>query len=169
MPVWMTWLLGVGLITAESAFLAAVGFETFCVQTGLILTILLGVRRDFAPGALTLAALLPVVEWYAGGPKGYYGLGLAVVFVGLQLSRSWLRGEWGMLHLVFGFFAALVHPLLVGGVLEFVQPSVPYGTAVLTTLPVSVVGVLIGLWPAQWLLKRADAAFEGALRKRVFK
>ena len=168
MPVWLTWMFGIAAVSAESALLAAGGFTSFSLQLGLVLAVLLGLRRDFIPGALTLALLLPVIEWYAGGPKGYYGLGLVVVFVLLQLVRGWLRGEWGLLHFLFGGAAAVVHPLLVAGAMTFSSPSSPIAAAVLSSLPASLAGMLVALWPAQWLLRRADAAFEGRMRNSLF-
>jgi len=168
MPAWLTWLFGCGLVTAESASLAAVGFESFCVQTGLIVAILIGLRRDFIPGALTLAAILPVIEWYTGGPKGLYGLGLCVVFVALQSIRSWLPRDWGLMHFGAGAGAAVLHAAVVAAGLSLTRPPGVASWAVIWSLPVGVLGVLIGLWPAQWLLERGDAMFEGRRRRPMF-
>lgn len=168
MPAWLTWLFGCGLVTAESAFLAAVGFESFCLQSGLIVAILIGLRRDFIPGALTLAAAIPVIEWYVGGPKGIYGLGLCVVFVALQSIRSWLPRDWGPMHFGAGAGAAVLHALVVAVGLSLTTLPGGVGAAVVWSIPVGVFGVLIGLWPAQWLLERGDSMFEGTRRRPLF-
>ena len=168
MPGWLTWLAALPFVTGEGAFLAAFGVPGAAIQSGLIVTILLGLRREFISGALTLAALLPFVEWAAGGPAGFYGLGLAVVFVLLQGVRRQLHREWGFGHLLVGGLAALIHPLLVVGALETFRGGAFPSGAVLWALPSGTVAVLVALWPAQWLLARADAVWEGRSRDPIF-
>lgn len=168
MPGWLTWLLGLVLVTGESAVLAGFGVSMFAVQMGVVVTVLLGLRREFIPGALTLAALLPVIEWYAGGPKGFYGFGLAVVFIVMQIIRPRLHQQWGLMHVLAGALAATLHPLVVVGVLAVFQSTAGVGHAILWAIPWCVLGVTLALWPAQWLLERADSVFEGNVGKRVF-
>jgi len=168
MPVWLTWMYGFALMTAESAVLAAAGAESFCVQTGLIFAILLGLRRDFVPGAWTLAISIPVAEWFAGGPSGPYGLGLGVVFVGLQSLRYWLPDDWGLMHLGVAATAVPVHAAVFAAASSAVGLPGELASAVFWSLPVAWVGVLAGLVPAQWLLERGDAVFEGPRRRALF-
>mgnify|MGYP006289754253 CR=1 FL=1 len=168
MPIWVTWMLGVVLVAGESASLAAFGLTGLCAQMGLVLGVLLGLRRDFIPGALTLAALLPVVEWFAAGPAGVYGIGLGVVFLLMQLARTRLRHDWGLMHFAAGALAAVVHPLILAGAFGFLWADGALARAVVWTVPTSVVGMVVCLWPAQWLLEKGDAAFEGAARRTMF-
>lgn len=168
MPAWLTWLYGFLLVTAESAVLGTVGFDSFCFQSGLIFAILLGLRREFIPGALTLAASIPVIEWYAGGPAGLYGFGLCFVFLALQSVRSWLPRDWGAMHFGAGASAAALHAILVAAAASVLGVPGGIAAAVLWSLPLGLVGVLVGLWPAQWLLARGDAMFEQTRRRSMF-
>lgn len=168
MPAWLTWLFGFVLVTGESALLGAVGFESFCIQSGLIFAILLGLRREFIPGAWTLAASIPVIEWYVGGPVGMYGFALGIVFIALQSFRTWLPRDWGPMHFGAGAAAVLLHALIVAGMASMLSVPGGVGAAVLWSLPVGVFGVVVGLWPAQWLLARGDAMFEGTRRRPMF-
>lgn len=168
MPAWLTWLAALPFVVGESAFLAAFGVTSIAVQSGLVVTILLGLRREFIPGALTLAGLLPFIDWVAGGPSGFYGLALAGVFVLLQGVRRQLHREWSLGHLLIGGIAAILHPLMVVGALETFRGGQFPGTTILWTIPTGTVAVVMALWPAQWLLARADAAWEGRSRDTIF-
>ena len=165
MPVWLTWMLGLVLVCGESGVLGAAGIESFAFQSGLIMAIVVGLRRDFIPGALTLAGLLPVIEWCVGGPKGYYGLGLAVVFLLLQLVRGRLHREWGMTHLVAALMACFIHPILMAVGMALSGSAGPVVWGIVWTIPTGAPFALVGLWPVAWLVERGDAFFEGSLRK----
>jgi len=168
MPVWVTWMIGLVLVCGESALLGALGAESFAFQSGLIMAILAGLRRDFIPGALTLAGLLPVIEWYVGGPKGYYGLGLAVVFLLLQLVRGQLHREWGLMHVLAAMLATLIHPILMAMAMGLVGSSGPVVWGIVWTIPTGSLAALIGLWPVAWLVERGDTVFDGSLRTPRF-
>ena len=168
MPAWLTWMLGIGCVTGESALLGALGMGVWSLQAGLVWCVVLGLRRDFIPGALTLAFLIPVVEWYAGGPKGVYGLGLALIFLLMQLIRPQLHREWGLMHLGAAVLAFVLQQLIVAAGMMFGPHAGPIGAAILWSLPVSIIGGLLALWPIAWMVDRGDAMFEGTMRRAMF-
>src|SRR5690606_40224319 len=63
--------------------------------------------------ALTLAALLPVIEWLVVGPMGFYSLGLVVVFFLMRPLRTNIQKGWGVAHMMLAAVMSLVH----GGVM----------------------------------------------------
>lgn len=168
MPAWLTWMAAVGLIGFESAALGTLGVTTLAVQSGLVATILIGLRREFVAGGVTLAALLPVAEWFAGGPFGYYGLGLVVVFLLCQGVRARLSEVWGVMHFLVAGLAAVVHSLVMAGALGTFHRGEFYGDVILWALPSTVGMLLVVIWPIQWLFARADALYEGSARDTVF-
>lgn len=167
MPAWLTWLGGVVFILGESTMLGALGVTGWTVQAGLVCAILLGLRRNFMSGALTLAALLPVADAVAGGPGGYYAVALVAVYFVMQVARGRLRDEWGPTHFVVAAIAAVLHPTVMVGtmVATGVEGSVVW--AVVWSLPVGVAGPLLVVWPAQWTLSVLDAAAERVGRGRL--
>ncbi|MBA2661769.1 MAG: hypothetical protein H0U74_05705 [Bradymonadaceae bacterium] len=97
------------LLVAESVLLSAFGVESFGLQSGVGVTIYLGLRREFVTGALTLAALLPVVEWLVSGPMGFYSLGLVVVFFVLRALRGNIQKRWGFAQMILAALMAFLH------------------------------------------------------------
>lgn len=168
MPAWLTWIAALGLMTAESASLTALGLTTIAIQSGLIVGILLGLRREFIPGALTLVALLPIIEWFAGGPFGHYGFGVVVVFVLCQGIRRRLREVWGGTHFIVAAVAVVVHALIMVGTIGTFRGVEFFAGPVLWALPSTVLAVLVAIWPIHWLMARADAVYEGNARDAVF-
>jgi hypothetical protein len=153
---------------AESASLTALGLTTIAIQSGLIVGILLGLRREFIPGALTLVALLPIIEWFAGGPFGYYGFGVSMVFMVCQGLRRRLRDGWGTTHFIVAAVAVVVHALIMVGAVGTSKGGEFFADAVLWALPSTILTVLVAIWPIQWLMARADAVYEGKARDAVF-
>jgi len=168
MPAWLTWMAAVGLMTAESASLAALGVTTVAIQSGLIVGILLGLRREFISGALTLVALMPIIEWFAGGPFGYYGFGVAMVFVLCQGVRRRLREVWGVTHFIVAAVAVVLHALVMVGAIGTFRGGEFFTDAVLWSLPSTILAVVVAIWPIQWAMARADAVYEGRARDAVF-
>lgn len=147
--------------------LAALGATEWTVQAGLVCAILLGLRRDFVPGAVTLAALLPVADAVAAGPAGVYGVALAVVFFAMQGVRGRLREGWGATHFLVVGFAALLHAATMVALMAATGVSGRVVSAVVWSLPVGLLGPLVAIWPAQWVLSMLDTTAERVGRGRL--
>ncbi len=109
MPAVVLLLIALGMVVAESVLLSVFSVQIWAVQTPLILAIYLGLDRDFVTGGLILTAMFVPVELLIGGVPGVYSLGLAVVFLMLQISRSSLQRGWGIARGITAVLAALVH------------------------------------------------------------
>lgn len=114
---------GLILMTLESVLLGVVPVHGWALQTPLMVAILVGLDRDFVPGALVMLALFVPVEWFVGGIYGLYSLGLAAVFLAMQLLRGMLQPQWGVARGVVGGIGALVHGVVLWGVLFLMGQS----------------------------------------------
>jgi hypothetical protein len=156
MPAWLTWLIAMGILLAESAFLAAFGVEGWSLQTAVLLTIFLALRRDFVSGSMTLAALLIPIQWLAAGPSGYYALSLVVVFFALQLARGSIQSDWGLSQAFLAMVAVLVQTGTMLVALLILEPDAHISQAlILGAVPGCVSAALIA-WPLGALLTRLD-------------
>ncbi|MFU8802925.1 MAG: hypothetical protein ACNA8W_03855 [Bradymonadaceae bacterium] len=113
MPIVIIWILGCLCLAAESVVLSAFGVLGWTFQVPLALTIYLGLRREFVPGALTLAALLFPIEWFVGGAMGFYSLGLVVVFFSMRVLRGNIQPGWGIGHALVAGASAWLHGLIM--------------------------------------------------------
>lgn len=157
MPGWMFWVVGVLLMVLEGAVLAGFGVARG-PHLALALTVYLGTQRDFAPGALTLAALMLPAEWFAGGVTGVYSLGLLGVFVGAQLIRPRLDRRWSLLHVAVAAAAILTHHMILTALWLITQPRL--SAAVFWTTPRALLWGVLGAAAVGALLDRIDRAMD---------
>lgn len=131
MPAWLTWLVAMGILVGESAFLAAFGVDDWSFQSAVLLTIFLALRRDFLSGALILVALLLPIEWLVVAPAGYYALSLVVVFLALQLVRGSIQSDWGLSQVLVAIAAVLVQTVALWVFLVLLEPEANFSQALL--------------------------------------
>lgn len=105
--------ISLGLIILESTLLEMLSVHQWAVQTPLVVSIYLGLDRDFISGACILGALCIPVEWFVGGVFGVYSMGLVGVFLLLQLVRPNLQRVWGLARGIAAGVAALAHAGIV--------------------------------------------------------
>lgn len=156
MPVWLTWLVALGVLVLESALLSVLGMDGFIMQTAIVLTMFLGLRRDFVAGAIVLAALLVPIEWLVVGPMGYYSLGLVVLFFVFQLTRDHVDSEWGLSQILLAVFAVLLHTAVVGLSILFLEADSRLAQSVGWAAPAGVLGAALTVWPLGLLMSRLD-------------
>lgn len=160
MPSVILWFLGIFFLVAESVLLGAFGIIGWSLQVPLALTIYLGLKREFVPGALTLAALLLPIEWLVGGAMGFYSLGLVVVFFLMRLLKGNVQSGWGLAQALVSAVCVWIHGLvMIFGLLLLhsgseMIPSVFWSMwmAALTVAPTT---VILGK-----VLDRIDGAFD---------
>lgn len=156
MPGWLTWIIAMALLVGESALLSVLGVEGWSLQTALLLTLFLALRRDFVSGALTLAALLVPIQWLVAGPPGYYALSLVVVFFLLRLLRGSIQSEWGLLQALLAAVAVLVQTLSMLAALLVLEPNAHLSQALFRAmLPAGIAAALVA-WPLGAALTRLD-------------
>lgn len=160
MPGWLTWMTAMGLLVLEAAVLAAFGIESWSMQTPLVLTIFLALRREFVGGALVLAALVIPIEWLAGGGGGYFSLGLVMVFLALQLVRGIIDSDWGFSQAILAMCAAGVHTLVMAAAILLLDYHAGVLEAVLWGAIPGGVAAAVLVWPLGALLSRIDGALD---------
>ncbi len=156
MPAVVTWLVCFVFLVGESVLLTTFGIESFSLQLGIGITIFLGLRREFVSGALTLAALLPVIEWLVSGPMGFYSLGLVVVFLVLRGLVESIQRRWGMAQMVMAMFLALLHSGVMLFALLLTNPSSMILQSILWNMWLGSVIVGVSMIPLGRFLDRAD-------------
>lgn len=156
MPIWLTWLIAMGLLVGESSLLAVLGVDAWSLQTAVLVTIFLALRRELAAGALTLAALLVPIQWLAGGPPGYYALSLVVVFFALRLVRGSIQSEWGFTQALFAALAVVVQSAAMLLTLLLVAPNAHLSQALLWSTGPAALSAALVAWPLGALLTRLD-------------
>lgn len=109
MPAVAIYIVGLMIMIAEGAVLFGLGIETMALHSPVALTMVLGLRRQFESSALTLALLIPPIEWLVAGVPGVYGLGLVVLFFLLRGVRTSLQQGWGVARATAAAMAAVVH------------------------------------------------------------
>lgn len=160
MPPWLTWFVGIGVVTLESTLLEALGFGTFGFQTAIGFTAVLAMERNFVMGAGILAALIVPIEWIAGAPQGFYGLGLVGVFFAVSVVSSRLPAEWSMMHLLTGVVAGFVHPVVVWSAMGLLAPRSAVGLGIVGASVPSAVGLALFLWGFGPAFRRLDGFFD---------
>jgi hypothetical protein len=160
MPGWLTWMVAMGLLVMEAALLAALGIESWSMQTPLVLTIFVALRRDFLDGALILAGLVIPIEWLAGGAGGYFSLGLVVVFLALHLVRGIIESEWGLSQAILALCAAGVHTLVMAATILLLDYHAGVLEAVLWGAIPGGLAAAVLIWPLGALLSRADSVLD---------
>lgn len=113
MPGIVLFFLALAALIAESVFLEVFSVQIWALQTPLVIAIYLGLDRQFVAGGLVLTALVFPVEWLVGGIVGVYSLGLAAVFLSLQMIRSNVQQVWGFARGAIAAMAAIAHGLVV--------------------------------------------------------
>jgi ABC-type cobalt transport system substrate-binding protein len=156
MPVWLTWLVALGVLVLESALLSAFGVDGWALQTAVALTIFLALRRDFVSGAVVLAALLVPIEWLVVAPPGHYALSLVVVFFVLQLARGNIQSEWGLSQAVLAMFTVVLQTGMMALGMVVVEPHAGIMEALLWGAVPGAVGAALVVWPLGVVLTRID-------------
>lgn len=160
MPGWLTWLLAMGALIMESALLAALGVDSWSLQTAVALTMFLALRREFVTGALILAGLLVPIEWLVGGPPGYYSLSLVAVYFLLRLARGSIESEWGFSQAVLALFTVGVQTGVMVLALLLFHPNARLIYALLWGAIPGAIGAAAVAWPLGALFTRLDRALD---------
>ena len=158
----VTFLLAVAIMLAESVLLEVFGVTQFSIQSGIIIAVYLGARRDFVSGGLLLAALLIPMEWLAAGLGGYYITRVVAAFFLSALASDSLQGVWGLAHVLLAVVATLLHLVVVSGVILLLEPQSSVLTAMWWTALGAVLGVGLASWPIGAILARVARALDPA-------
>ncbi len=167
MPVWLTWIVAMGLLIGESALLAAIGAEDWVLQMAIVVTVFLALRREFVGGALVLAGLLAPIEWLVVGPSGFYALGLVAVFVVFQLARGHIESEWGLSQALLAVVAVGLHTAVMVLAILFLEPDARIVRALLWSAPAGALGAALTVWPVGAFLARLDAMVDSRSSRGV--
>lgn len=157
MPAWLVFMLGLAVLVVESVVLAVFGVEGWALQTPIALAVYLGLRRDFVASAAVLAGLVIPIEWMTGGPAGYYGLGLVVVFFAMRLARGRVQSGWGVPQAVLGLVAYLLHSLTMALAMLLLEPDSEVLAALGWAAPVGALSAMAGVLVVGWIFGRLDS------------
>jgi hypothetical protein len=150
------------LVVGEGALLAALGLSEWPLGLSLAVVVHLGMRKDFASSALTLTALLPLIDWMSTGPSGVLPVSLLVVFFLLRVVRGALDARRGPVAIAAGAGVAgavIVHASQ-WALLKLTGDASPLAHALIVTAPQVALTAAPSCAIVAWALTRLERAFD---------
>ncbi len=150
------------LVVLEGALLAALGLSEWPLGLSLAVVVHMGMRKEFASGALALTALLPLIDWMSTGPSGVLPVSLLIVFYLLRVVRGALDARRGPVALAAGagVLGALVVHASQWALLKLTGNPSPLGHALIVTAPQVALTAAPVCAIVVWALSRLERAFD---------